>query len=405
MATPCFAVQIPRVLALPSKTMLKRLTAKLPPALTVLAIVAALCSPAPLLAKGEQAQLETLSSEITQLQKKLRVTRTERDKSAARLREIELQSAQTRRGVVNLDKEIRLLGSELSQLYSQQKQLDDQRQNQAGQVAQELSAAYRLGREEPLKVLLNMENPEEIGRTLKYYEHVVKARSKILEDYQTTIRKLDAVEQSLLGKQNALAEKKGQLLAIQRTLKDEKKQRSALLQGSRQQIKDEKGRIAKLNLERKQLESIIKALQKHVQNLNIPDNQPFSQRRGKLPWPVKGRVGHSFGSARGSHLKWRGWLLNARDASPVKAIHHGRVVFSDYLRGQGLLVIVDHGDSYLSLYAHNQVLLKETGDWVHPGETIAKVGNTGGLDRSALYFEIRRKGKAVDPKRWLKPRA
>ena len=383
--------------------MLKRLAAKLSVTLTALALSAVLVSP--LLAKGEQAKLETLSSEISQLQKKLRITRTERDKSAARLRAIELQSAETRRGVLKLDKEIRLLGTELSKLYSQQKQLDNQRHRQAGQVAQELSAAYRLGREEPLKVLLNMENPEEIGRTLKYYEHIVKARSKILEDYQSTIRELDTVEQALLSKQNALADKKGQLLAIQQTLSNEKKQRSALLQGSRQQIKSKEGRITSLNLERKQLESIISALQKHLKNLKIPDNQPFSQRRGKLPWPVKGRVGHSFGSARGSHLKWHGWLLNARDASPVKAIHHGRVVFSDYLRGQGLLVIVDHGDNYLSLYAHNQVLLKETGDWVHPGEVIAKVGNTGGLERSALYFEIRRKGKAIDPKRWLKPRA
>jgi len=381
-----------------------RLMPTLPATLAALAIVAALLSP-PLFAKGEQAKLENLSSEIAQLQKKLRLTRTERDKSAARLRAIELQSAETRRGVLRLDKDIRLLGKELSKLYGRQQQLDDQRRSQAGQVAQELSAAYRLGREEPLKVLLNMENPEEIGRTLKYYEHVVKARSKILEDYQGTIRELDAVEQTLLSKQNALADKKVQLLAIQRTLNDEKQQRSALLQGSRQQIKSETGRIDKLNLERKQLESIITALQKHVQNLKIPDNQPFSQRRGKLPWPVKGRVSHSFGSTRSSHLKWRGWLLNARDASPVKSIHHGRVVFSDYLRGQGLLVIVDHGDNYLSLYAHNQVLLKETGDWVHPGEVIAKVGNTGGLERSALYFEIRRKGKAVDPKRWLKPRA
>ena len=383
--------------------MLKRLAAKLSVTLTALALSAVLVSP--LLAKGEQAKLETLSSEISQLQKKLRITRTERDKSAARLRAIELQSAETRRGVLKLDKEIRLLGTELSKLYSQQKQLDNQRHRQAWQVAQELSAAYRLGREEPLKVLLNMENPEEIGRTLKYYEHIVKARSKILEDYQSTIRELDTVEQALLSKQNALADKKGQLLAIQQTLSNEKKQRSALLQGSRQQIKSKEGRITSLNLERKQLESIISTLQKHLQNLKIPDNQPFSQRRGKLPWPVKGRVGHSFGSARGSHLKWHGWLLNARDASPVKAIHHGRVVFSDYLRGQGLLVIVDHGDNYLSLYAHNQVLLKETGDWVHPGEVIAKVGNTGGLERSALYFEIRRKGKAIDPKRWLKPRA
>jgi len=378
---------------------------KLPAVLAALTIVAALVSPPLLFAKGEQAKIDTLSSEISQLQKKLRVTRTERDKSAARLRAIELQSAETRRSVLNLDKEIRLLGKELSTLYSQQKQLDDQRSRQAGQVAQELAAAYRLGREEPLKVLLNMENPEEIGRTLKYYEHVVKARSKILEDYQATIRELDEVEQSLLNKQKALADKKVQLFAIQQILNDEKKQRSVLLQGSRRQIKSEEGRITKLNLERQQLESIIQALQKHVQNLDIPDNKPFSQRRGKLPWPVKGRVGHSFGSARGSHLKWHGWLLNARDASPVKSIHHGRVVFSDYLRGQGLLVIVDHGDNYLSLYAHNQVLLKETGDWVHPGEVIAKVGNTGGLERSALYFEIRRKGKAVDPKRWLKPRA
>ncbi|MBQ0719818.1 MAG: peptidoglycan DD-metalloendopeptidase family protein [Gammaproteobacteria bacterium] len=379
--------------------------AKRPAPLLALVVIVALSCTAPLFAKGEQAKLHTLSKEITQLQKKLRVTHTERDKSAARLRAIELQSATTRHSVLSLDKEIRLLGKELSKLYTQQQRLDEQRHRQAGQVAKELSAAYRLGREEPLKVLLNMENPEEIGRTLKYYEYIVAARSKILEDYQSTIRELDAVEQSLLGKQNALADKKTQLLAIQQTLSAEKKQRSALLKGSRQQIKSEKGHLAKLNLERLQLERIIQALQKHVQNLNIPDNKPFSQRRGKLPWPVKGRVGHSFGSARGSHLKWHGWLLNAREASPVKAIHHGRVVFSDYLRGQGLLVIVDHGDNYLSLYAHNQVLLKETGDWVHPGEAIAKVGNTGGLERSALYFEIRRKGKAVDPKRWLKPRA
>ncbi|PCJ38396.1 MAG: ATPase [Cellvibrionales bacterium] len=391
---------IKRIFALRSRVMPKLLAG-----LVTLSIALALVFAPPLFARGEKAKLATLSSEISQLQKKMRVTRTEHDKSASRLRAIELQSAETRRNVLSLDKEIRLLGKELSKLYGQQKELDEQRHRQARQVAQELSAAYRLGREEPLKVLLNMENPEEIGRTLKYYEHIVKARSKILEDYQNTIRKLDEVEQSLLGKQNALADKKVQLLAIQQILNDEKKQRSALLQGSNRQIKSEEGLLTKLSLERQQLESIIQALQKHVQNLDIPDNKPFSQRRGKLPWPVKGRVGHSFGSARGSHLKWHGWLLNARDASPVKSIHHGRVVFSDYLRGQGLLVIVDHGDNYLSLYAHNQVLLKETGDWVHPGEVIAKVGNTGGLERSALYFEIRRKGKAVDPKRWLKPRA
>ncbi|OUS03937.1 hypothetical protein A9Q90_07890 [Gammaproteobacteria bacterium 54_18_T64] len=371
----------------------------------VLTLALALTFAPRLFAKGEQAKLATLSSEISQLQKKLRTTRTEHDKSAADLRAIELQSAASRRQVLSLDKEIRLLGKEQGKLYAQQQQLDQQRQRQAGQVAQELAAAYRLGREEPLKVLLNLENPAELGRTLKYYEHIVKARSKIIEDYQSTLRELDNIGQSLLNKQNDLTNKRHQLQALHQSLKVEVQQRSALLKNSRQLISSEKGRLTKLSLERQQLERIIQTLQKHLQNLNIPDNQAFSQRRGKLPWPVKGRLGHSFGSARGSHLKWHGWLLRATEASPVKAIHHGRVVFSNYLRGQGLLIILDHGDNYLSLYAHNQVLLKETGDWVYPGDLIAKVGNTGGLERSALYFEIRRKGKAIDPKRWLKPRA
>ncbi len=370
-----------------------------------LVTIAALVVASPLFAKGEQAKLSTLSSEISKLQKKLLITHTEHDKSAARLRTIELQTVETRRRVMSIDKEIRLLGKDLGKLYAQQMKLNDQRRHQAGQVAQELSAAYRLGREEPLKVLLNMENPEELGRTLKYYEHIVKARSKIIEDYQLTMLELASVEQSLLDKQKTLTNKRIQLRIIHQTLNIEKKQRSVLLNESKQQISSENDRLTKLNLERKQLESLILTLQKHVQNLSIPDNQPFIQRRGKLPWPVKGRIGHSFGSARGSTLKWHGWLLTAQEASDVMAIHHGRVVFSDYLRGQGLLVIIDHGDNYLSLYAHNQALLKELGDWVYPGEIIAKVGNTGGLERNALYFEIRRKGKAVDPKSWLKPRA
>jgi len=233
--------------------------------LIALSIFTALAFSPPLFAKGEQAKLNALSNDISQLQKKLRVTRTKHDKSAAHLREIELKTAETRRRVLGLDKDIRLLGKELSKLYAQKEQLDGQRRRQAGQVAQELSAAYRLGREEPLKVLLNMENPEE-----------------------------DDVEQTLLSKQNILSNKRTELQAIHQTLKVEIKQRNALLKNSRKQINNEKSQITKLNLERQQLESIIQALQVHVQNLNIPDSQPFSQRRGKLPWPVKGRVGHSF---------------------------------------------------------------------------------------------------------------
>lgn len=377
-----------------------RLTARF----VALALIATIVFSCQSFAKDEQTKLNTLSSEIAKLQKKMQSTRTERDKSAAHLRAIELQTADTLRNVLSLDTDIRALDKDLGALLTQYKQLDEQHHRQARQVARTLAATYRLGQEEPLKVLLNMENPEEIGRTLKYYEHIVTARNKILEDYQNTMRDLHNIQQSLSTKQNTLAEQRSQLQAIQRRLGDEKQRRSVLLASSEKQVSSEKERLAKLNLERTQLETLIQTLKKHAQSLNISSQQPFSQQRGKLPWPIQAKVEHSFGSSRGSALKWQGWLLNASAASPVRAIHHGRVVFSDYLRGQGLLIIIDHGDNYLSLYAHNQALLKEVGDWVYPEEIIAKAGNTGGLERHALYFEIRNKGKAVDPKVWLKPR-
>ena len=123
--------------------------------------------------------------------------------------------------------------------------------------------------------------------------------------------------------------------------------------------------------------------------------------KGKLIWPVKGRLKHSFKSKRGNYLRWEGWLINTQAGTVVQAVHHGRVVFSNYLRGFGLLVIVDHGDGFMSLYAHNQELLRETGDWVQSGEIVSRAGNTGGLNKPALYFEIREKGVPVNPKIWL----
>ncbi|HEY7775443.1 MAG TPA: peptidoglycan DD-metalloendopeptidase family protein, partial [Kineobactrum sp.] len=136
----------------------------------------------------------------------------------------------------------------------------------------------------------------------------------------------------------------------------------------------------------------------------LPDDyKPFASTRGSLAWPVSGRRGNSFGASRGAGgMRWHGINLRAEEGTPVKAVHHGRVVFADWLRGSGLLLILDHGDGYMSLYAHNQSLLREVGEWVGPGTTIATVGNTGGSNRAGLYFEIRKDGKPVDPVVWCR---
>ena len=124
-------------------------------------------------------------------------------------------------------------------------------------------------------------------------------------------------------------------------------------------------------------------------------------RKGKLRWPLNGRIAHRFGSARNGPIKWQGWLINANSGTEVKSVHQGRVVFSNYLRGFGLLLIIEHGNGYMTLYGHNQELLKDTGDSVQTNEVVARSGNTGGLDKSALYFEIRSQGKPANPKKWM----
>ncbi len=131
-------------------------------------------------------------------------------------------------------------------------------------------------------------------------------------------------------------------------------------------------------------------------------HKPFKALRGGLEWPARGRLVSLFGTQRAGNLKWDGVVIAAKEGSEVKAIHHGRVAFSDWLRGFGLLMIIDHGDGYMSLYGHNQSLFKETGDWVEPGETIAVMGNSGGQRNAGVYFGIRYKGKAVNPKKWCK---
>ena len=152
------------------------------------------------------------------------------------------------------------------------------------------------------------------------------------------------------------------------------------------------------------MESLLQAIEEAVVNLQVPENyQAFKSAKGKMPWPVSGKPSNRFGKSRNEgKMRWQGITIPAKEGTTVKAIHHGRVVYSDWLRGSGLLLIIDHGDGYMSLYAHNQSLLREVGEWVSAGTPISTVGDSGGLDRAALYFEIRHQGKPTNPASWCR---
>ncbi|PHS75305.1 murein hydrolase activator EnvC family protein [Porticoccus sp.] len=356
--------------------------------------------------KEDRAKLEKIGKDISKLEQSIKGQSRQQDKLAGELKKIELASADLNNKISTIEKQRAALNRELIQLEKQQAELESLKRSQQQLISQEIIAAYRLGSEEPIKLLLNQEDPEKFSRSLKYYDYFLAARAEKLASYRQTHQQLETTKSDIASREQSLAESRQQLVIEQQTLRENRQQREQLLTSLNKQIQNSQQTLNQLRNERQRLETVLKALEQRAMQLAAPaSKQPFSKQKGKLPWPVSGKLTQHFGAVRNADITWSGWLMQAAEGLHVHSIHHGRVIFSDYLRGYGLLVIIDHGEGYMSLYAHNQVLLRETGDWVKPGERIARVGNTGGQADHALYFEIRHNGKPTNPKAWLASKA
>ncbi|HEB26516.1 MAG TPA: ATPase [Porticoccus sp.] len=353
--------------------------------------------------KEDRIKLKIISQDIAKLQQSIKGSSKQQDSLNKALRKAELASAEINLKINSLETKLKSLKTELTQLHLEQTTLEASRKSQQSMISKQITAAYHLGSEEPIKLLLNQENPDRISRTLKYYDYFLQARGEKLSHYRETLTSLNRVEVSISNHQLALSTNRDALKQEHKQLTERQQARREVLAQLNKQLSGSKQTLNKLNTERSRLESVLKSLQESIAKLSLPSTeQPFAGQRGRLAWPVSGRLSKHFGASRNASITWDGWLLRANEGSPVNTIHHGRVIFSNYLRGHGLLIIIDHGDGYMSLYAHNQVLLKETGEWILTGETIAKVGNSGGRAEHALYFEIRHNGKPANPKHWLK---
>ena len=350
----------------------------------------------------QEAQLEALKRSIASLQKELRSKGEKKNVLLKELRNVEVVAGKISSNIRTLETDISGLNKKLDGLDSEKKLLVQRIRQQSAAVVEQITAAYKLGKQEPIKLLLNQEDPERISRIFKYYDYFLTARTAKIDSYTADVDQLSNVIHNINEQKLALANSRDQLKQQQTALSKQKLERSSTLKKLNAALRSDRDKLNKFEKERGELEALLRTVEEAIADLSLPeDYRPFSQQKGKLNWPLKGRVHNSFGSHRTGSLRWEGWLISARSGTPVRAVHHGRVVFSDYLRGFGLLVIVDHGDNYMSLYGHNQELLKETGDWVLSNETLARAGNSGGLDSPALYFEIRKKGKPADPKVWL----
>jgi murein hydrolase activator len=342
-----------------------------------------------------QAKLSALRARIESLTQRRAATLAERDAESARLREAELAITAKRRALAELQGTVLAVERNRANLRAEQSRtqaaLDAERSALSGQIL----AAYRIGRQEQLKMLLSQTDPAALGRMLTYYGYFGRARAAQIDQIRGRQLQLQALGEQIddqSTKLKALQDEDQRALA---DLSRARAERARSLAAISREVKSRDQELADLKHQEQALEALLADLARVLQDFPTDNSRNFNELRGRLPWPVAGRI-----VARG-HDPQNGVLIDAAKGASVRAPYFGRVVYADWLQGLGLLLIIGHDGGYMSLYGHAEVLYKSVGDRVAPGEVIASLDDAEGKP-AQLYFEIRQGRKPLDPKMWLK---
>ncbi|WP_323773414.1 murein hydrolase activator EnvC family protein [Alcanivorax sp.] len=352
-----------------------------------------------------KAQLEKLKSRISELSDAQSRELRERDSVQASLREAELRISRLTREQRSLEKKASTARQRLNDLEAEQAVLAAEKRTQLDWLGKTVRASYQAGRQERIKLLLNQEQPDQIARLLRYQEYYQRARSDRLKAVNGELDELKAIALRVDKARQVLLEKRTEVQRHADKLQGAQKERQTTLASLNRSLDSRGSNLNQLKADQQRLQKLLEDMQRSLNDIPADlGGKPFGNLAGKLPWPVEARISTGYNSRREGALRWQGVIFNAAPGTPVRAIHAGRVVFADWLRGYGLLTIVDHGNGYLTLYGYNQSLLREVGEWVSAGDSLALAGNSGGNRTNGLYFEIRHRGKAVNPTRWCNQR-
>jgi septal ring factor EnvC (AmiA/AmiB activator) len=365
-------------------------------------------SPVPAASKTEsqaqkaESELQSVKSEIDRITHQVSEEQVERDRVSKELRSAELSVGKARQSLDAVRRERAERAAHRAALASDKRESQASIAKERAQLAGQLRAAYLIGHEEPLKLLLNQKDPARAGRMFVYYSYFGRARADEIHAIEANLAHLDDLDSQLAAEDAKLADlekqQKAQLSEVERA----RQQRSVVLANLETQTHNDAQNLERLRSQQAGLEKLLRELREAMAKYPVDTNSAFGQIRGKLAWPVAGRLVAHFGQTRAGGLKWDGDLVATERGAPVRAVYQGRVIYSDWLPGLGLLTIIDHGDGYMSLYGHNERLYKAVGDKVAAGDEIASAGDSGGSAHPELYFEIRKGGKPLDPRPWFK---
>ena len=352
--------------------------------------------------RESEAALSAVRKEIKELQDRVARETARRDDSTRALRAAEVEIAAATRKLADIRGKLRSQEGTRRELAAESQQANRRLDAERQALAHQVRSSYMTGRQELFKLLLSQESPATLGRMLVYFDYYNRARTLRIDAVAGELAKLSELGAETARVEAELASLEEAQASEVAALEKSRDERRAAVAKVEAEIRDGTAAIAKLRAEEQRLAEVVQRVTELMAGFPVDNDQPFAASRGKLAWPVQGRIAGSFGQLRGAGpARWNGVLLEATAGTAVRAVHRGRIAFADWLQGLGLLVIVDHGGGYMSLYGHNEALLKEAGDWVEPGEPIAQVGDTGGQARPGLYFEIRQNGKPIDPNPWI----
>ena len=357
------------------------------------------------LTKIKELELEEVRAQISALKTSMDRSAAARDRLTAELQEAEVVIAKKRIRLQELERERDYSARKKDALDAKLSEREAELDDESNELASQVRAAYMSGSQERIKLLLNQRDPATLGRLMAYYGYLNDYRAENIGAVMRHIRELAEIRAEVAAEEARIAELARERYAELTELNTAQEERQQLLAALRERLDDEGREIERLAAQEEDLSRLIAELTSILSDYPIRSEEPFSEHRGRLTWPVAGTLLHDFGQPRVSDsVRWNGVVLGAPRGREVRAIYHGRVVFSDWLAGMGLLVVVDHGEGYMTLYGYNETLLKNTGDWVAPGDVIATVGDSGGQAASALYFEIRQGTRPVNPRRWVTKR-
>ena len=367
----------------------------------------------------KEAELRKLNQRIEKVRQSVNADVAKRDKLSVQLREAELGVQAARKELEEIRGQRLAAEARVRELEAEQARREKELDGERAELAGELRAAYVNGREEQLKLLLNQEDPASFGRMLAYYGYFGRARADRIRGIQDQLEHLALVREKIVAEKTRLDSLEQQREQRVASLKTSQEQRAKAVSAIDQSIKSRGSELKRLQSQAKGLEKLIVDLRKAIEKSQasqparkgssggaVAAKPPFEPLRGKLPWPVQdGTLLAKFGQPRaGGSMRWQGMLIGTDRGARVRAPFEGRVAYADWLPGMGLMIVLDHGGGYLSLYGHNEEVYRKVGESVAGGEVIGSVGDTGGHNQPALYFEVRKGRQPVDPEIWLQRR-